>query len=490
MQPLPHDQQGKPQRNPNARATREEIEIALKKALMEDAKTIRTWGDEAKQRPGLLSAGLTPAHVPMWTRLVSAFIESLIGEVKQQIQPLVARSVQEGLERLQVLRIFKVGEPAEEIQYLRDNVTYETVLVATVNEGKASGEKKLAEYVSLVVELDGLLTRALAELLPQVTFLTKTCTWATTKFQKVDVSGLQDFLRPIAEPVRLCCASAAPLLALTEDSVLKQVEIGLTALIRGTADHNKAVITTCVRQPMHDCGVQQEKVFNAAKCLTDDLLTTFSCVLTLPPKQREACATYAGKYGRPWVMCLASLDKQPFETVLQRCAMPPVQQALAKQVPLDTPNTAMELTKAIAILGNPAVDWEVACGKLNTMNFTQITLPGGVKPLGWSGIGTALVPSAFAMGSYETNPSCLKHMEKELGANPGPEKACSYFADLVTACTQAVLLWGQAGRPEAHEAKITVNGAIWTIIVRESFASAQVFHVDSGYQNSPWVKKS
>jgi hypothetical protein len=85
--------------------------------------------------------------------------------------------------------------------------------------------------------------------------------------------------------------------------------------------------------------------------------------------------------------------------------------------------------------------------------------------------------------------ACLKHMSQETGTNPSPAKLELYFAELVTACRKAKDQWITAGRPQSLAcAGITPGVGKWNIHIRLLFGKPQIFHVDSGYAASEWVK--
>lgn len=90
----------------------------------------------------------------------------------------------------------------------------------------------------------------------------------------------------------------------------------------------------------------------------------------------------------------------------------------------------------------------------------------------------------------ETGPACLKHMKEETGATPSPNKLTRYFTELSNACVLACTQWRQAGKPPTIQVHVQVaqGVATWNIHVRNLYGKPQVFHVDSGYAKSPWVK--
>jgi hypothetical protein len=288
--------------------------------------------------------------------------------------------------------------------------------------------------------------------------------------------------------VQLCCQTAVPMLNTTREVLLAQVKAGLVPVV-GKARNDQSPALRIVSDFAYQCGAQRGDLSFKMWYLDDDLVAALSCIAGLPQAQRTACESYANSYGTPWVLCLATLEPPQIGALLERCTFASVKTALTKKCPVGKVQ-AGAVWQAMGLLADPAVDWQIACGKVNAMNHTQIALPGGVTAFGWIGVGAAWLPRAFGVGAVTTDMACLKHVAQELGASPSVAKAQAYFADLVAACAEAAKAWSANGRPASVQCPgIDINGVLWNIHVRSRFGKAEVFHVDSGYGKSPWVKK-
>jgi hypothetical protein len=116
----------------------------------------------------------------------------------------------------------------------------------------------------------------------------------------------------------------------------------------------------------------------------------------------------------------------------------------------------------------------------------RINLPPNCIAMGWMKVNGILMPAAYSIGGFSTDQACMKHCKQELGAAPPKIKITAYFAELVQACTAAVQAWKGRGRMDMDPITVPSNGTIWHIVVG-SGGQPIVHHIDSGYENSPWI---
>ncbi len=133
-------------------------------------------------------------------------------------------------------------------------------------------------------------------------------------------------------------------------------------------------------------------------------------------------------------------------------------------------------------------NWKDGWSAILSGATVQIKLPGGISSSGWRLVNSFRMPRAFSHASFETDQLCLKHCVQELGSAPSEAKITNYFAQLCNASAQAYQQWNQTGRPR-RKIKITISTVTWTFLLKTDRQSQRptIFHVDSGYQNSPWV---
>jgi sulfur relay (sulfurtransferase) DsrF/TusC family protein len=158
-------------------------------------------------------------------------------------------------------------------------------------------------------------------------------------------------------------------------------------------------------------------------------------------------------------------------------------QEFLKQCP---PGTDSSEILSYCMVANTATTTSQAIFAVMGGNMLRVTLPTGVASLGWRVVNTIKIPAAFSKGSYSTDQACMKHTKKEVGANPSLVKLTAYFADLVIACSSAANAWDGT---DMFPYSPVVAGITWHIIVG-SQGQKKIVHIDSGYQNSPWVNKA
>ena len=141
---------------------------------------------------------------------------------------------------------------------------------------------------------------------------------------------------------------------------------------------------------------------------------------------------------------------------------------------------------AVQANASTAVKANALCTAIQQVQHAQITLPAGVQANGWVAINDVRFPRGFSHQQISSDQACLKHSRLEVGAGADQQRLTAYFAELFVACQAARAGWQQAGRPNRLSVISQQATATWHIIVRDSNGHAEVFHVDSGYEKSPW----
>ncbi|MGI5330596.1 hypothetical protein [Actinomadura nitritigenes] len=118
----------------------------------------------------------------------------------------------------------------------------------------------------------------------------------------------------------------------------------------------------------------------------------------------------------------------------------------------------------------------------------QIKLPHQCTAFGWVTINGTKMPRAFSTPSFATDQACMKHCKQELGAKPSSTKIEAYFTELFNACAEAVAIWNNEGKHDMYPVTVQRDVARWRIVVG-SKGSKTVHHIDSGYENSPWIEQ-
>jgi hypothetical protein len=159
-----------------------------------------------------------------------------------------------------------------------------------------------------------------------------------------------------------------------------------------------------------------------------------------------------------------------------------LEQEFVKKCPVGSDSTEILSYCNVALTAPNATQ---ACFAVMGGNMPRINLPSSVTSLGWRVVNGIKIPAAFAKGNFGTDQACMKHTKSELGINPTQQKMTNYFAELVNACTQAAAAWNGG---DMFPFTTVINGTKWRIIVGAQ-NKRTIVHIDSGYQNSPWVKK-
>jgi hypothetical protein len=196
--------------------------------------------------------------------------------------------------------------------------------------------------------------------------------------------------------------------------------------------------------------------------------------------------TMLGIYGLPFFDALIVLDSAVQKQCLSWCADFHIRQALQVRIP--PPASAATLSVTLSDMGETQSGTAIFT-VMQQANQVFIDVPQHVTVVAWQKIGTIRFPAAFSTGNYETDMACMKHQKQETVGTGTPSKVKleRYFVELQTACGLAQQQWVGAGRPPTGQyTGIGLAVGTWNIHVKNSGGSAEVFHIDSGYQNSPW----
>ncbi|MGF7031698.1 hypothetical protein J2T17_002612 [Paenibacillus mucilaginosus] len=188
-------------------------------------------------------------------------------------------------------------------------------------------------------------------------------------------------------------------------------------------------------------------------------------------------------YGIKWLETIATItETEKIHNALTRLEIPDIVTALKKKVKPGV--DASKLFEMFEILGSKDDNFEVLKQLTNAFNY--ISIPKNVSVTSWKNISNFLFPASFSMGHLETDELCMKHSEEEVGKDPSKEKLEKYFLELVEACEEARINWNNQNQPPTGDYYIK---SYWHIIMKNIEGRPQVFHIDSGYKKSPWVKK-
>lgn len=476
---------------PKDRAANEaELRAAVTATLQGKGAAIPRWaGEQLKNLDTLLAAlpaGRRAQWVAMLRELLRARSNALVAALKLHLDTSVTVTLAELRKSSHGLMLSDVQPlTASTEQYIGDQFAYASMLWTQVEEKLAEFQGEVAGYVERAVRVEQTVTLCLTNAGKERDRLAQTLQTAKTLTVEVTVLDLTLYVGPLLDPVHKECVAAEAALQVTPESLAVMVDGELLKAFALSEEQQKQLVGDLSGKAMTLCMQVESRLSARAARLTPSMLSRLAPLTTLPATSRKACLSLVGTYGTAWIHCLCSMESpEDLARLLVRCTHLEVVKALTKKVPAANPEN---LSIAVQVLNDGALDWDVACGKLNKLGFTTISLPSGVNALSWRGIGQAWAPSAFWSGAMETDLACTKHMVQELGVDPSPAKVASYFADMVQACLVACGQWTQSGRPASFAADpFVVNGATWNIIVRNLFGKPQIFHIDSGYQNSPW----
>ncbi|GAA2146382.1 hypothetical protein GCM10009760_36130 [Kitasatospora kazusensis] len=496
-----------PAGNGGAPATSAAIKAAVEFVLKAKANEIGSWCARARAAKAL---EVTLAHVSagprraQWVLVLQALITARGQAVLAALRALAGAAgldaaVATGLMEIQKVRhgltmadVTGPGDtpptlPPGTVTYI-EGFVYNTPFYRAVVKALADLQAEIASYAQRPTVLEPLILDIHQELDADAALLSTTVQAADAALQQVGTLNLGPFLTLLTGPLVLCRKNAADVLLLvTPDQVITDVGTGLVTNCTYTLEQQKQLIATARSSAATTCSTAQSSLRSCVLQLDPGFLQALAPLGQVAAGSQQACLTLLNTYQKPWLLCLAALAPAQITLLLDRCCRQVVQQQLTKRV---KPTEAGLLSMAVQVLVDDTVDWDVACGRLGKLAYQDVALPPGVQATGWTAVGQCWLPNGFSTASLETDPLCLKHTVEDLGADPTPAKAAAYFADLVTACQTACAGWRSAGKPATYVAPpIALNGASWNIRVKNYLGQPQVFHVDSGYQKSPWVKR-
>jgi hypothetical protein len=204
--------------------------------------------------------------------------------------------------------------------------------------------------------------------------------------------------------------------------------------------------------------------------------------------RKATMSTLIGLFGLPVFDAIVGLDNAVQIQCLNWCADQQFRTVLRQRMGANA--TAATLSATLSELGE-ATTGSQAFTVVQQANLVFIDVPPGVTVLAWQKIGAIRFPSAFSCAAFETDMACMKHQKEEtVGsgalANPSKVKLERYFAELFSACQQAHQQWAQNKPAIGQYPNLAQAVATWAIHIKNDGGNAQVFHIDSRYQNSPW----
>ncbi|MBO2449425.1 hypothetical protein J4573_20150 [Actinomadura barringtoniae] len=190
--------------------------------------------------------------------------------------------------------------------------------------------------------------------------------------------------------------------------------------------------------------------------------------------------TVYGFQGWVAVCSLKSPDKKAKVITL----WPDIQQEFVNQVPARSSSPLIVRFMELACTGTDVKD---SCIKIIQGPKNAITVAKEVTPFGWQLIGDVRFPRAFSKGTVSTDDACIKHVAEEVGPGATAAKLQKYFEEMVVACVEAGKLFTQGGQVPMSAYTIECAVGVWNIMIGTS-GQKKIFHIDSGYEKSNWVK--
>lgn len=482
---------------PDRPANNEELKPALAVVLKGQANAaVQKWKDDANALVEQQLAHIAdPERRAVWKAQMAALIDDLARKMFDDLKDSVVSSVEEAYEELilvehsdiMCLDVTRAKMTSATRERLR-SFTSSTGLMKGLDAAQPGAASKLAALAQQSTAVEAHRTNTLAMCNTALTQLTVTVTDANAAVQYVATLQLTEILAPLTAPLLKHRATAEQLLLQTSIVHLgQQIDTRLKASFSCTAaEQNQAITEICT--PASTALVNAHLNLSGSITLVrPEVVDRFSCLSNMGLPALSMCTSMVGFYGKPWLVCIAGLEPAEIGQVLLHCQNATILTAVKKKMPAQS--TALQLSKAVGILAWSGEDWTTVCAAINKLGYTEIQLPATVTAVTWIPIHQSWVPRAFCTASMETDLACLKHMKQETGATPSPSKLASYFAELSNACIAACAEWRQAGRPASLQVQVAQGVATWSIHVRNLYGKPQVFHVDSGYAKSPWVKR-
>lgn len=445
----PQQNQGVPEPTQDP-VTDAELRAAIEHVLRSKGSRVVAWANATiKKLDALLTAGVPdPVRRQVWVTMLTQFLKQRSVALATGLIPQFAPAVTTGFANMctaphGILQCHVLPTPDKATVSQIEGFVYETEFYIGAEQAVVDIKDEFAEYVQRPTTLEPLLKMFLATLDEEHALLDTTVRDARAALQDIHVKQLGPFLQLLVTPLTTLCQKGEALLSSNaRPEVVKAVDAGLIPAFASPLAAQKQVIVNLVPAASSACHLAQVPLSMALLRLDGDLLQRLAPLAALTGAHRSACLNLLGVYKVPWITCMASLTTPELTLLTSRCTHKEVRDALTKRV---THANINDLSKVVQVIINPVDDWDVACGKVHSFGYAEITLPHGVTAHAWLPIGQCWVPGAFSTGAMETDLVCLKHMAEELGPNPSPAKAAAYFADLVEACLQACSGWSGRG---------------------------------------------
>jgi hypothetical protein len=429
----------------------------------------------------------------LWTQQLNALIAHLLAQLHADLPPTFGAGMQEILEDLEgVEHGFTVAEvdpialtPAlvkRASQYVGSsscmkNIT-DTVLPAKTQE--------LAVFATRPQRLEPYLVEQLAAWKQEFDELSMMV--ADVDLIEADITGMKltAFLAPLTEQLYALRDKARLALQTTPAQTAALIDQQLLATFTATEEHQKQLIKDLCGNPKADAQVCTLNLSGELIRTPPSLISCFAPLTTMGGPAIKTCTSLAQSYGKPFVVCFGTQEPEAMVRVVSHCQNKSIFQAVTKRLGQHPP-LAM-VSKVVGILAWDNPEWDQVCLAINKFAYTEIDLPPNSNAIIWQPLGNLWVPVGMEGTGFRTDKACIKHHKQELGPNPTKAKAEAYYAELVEACRRACHYWASNGRPAsiaAPDMPLTVG--TWRIRVKNLYGQAEVFHIDSYYQNSAWI---
>ncbi|MET7300761.1 hypothetical protein [Embleya sp. NPDC005575] len=482
---------------PERPANEAELKPALHLVLRGQANSaMQKWKDNANQQIDAQLAHIAdPVRRALWKAQMAALIDHLALGMFEDLKAHFDDSVASALAELLSVRHDDIMSAdvtgARLTTATKDRLGAFTSPTKLMNDllaalPGANGELAAFAQRSTTVELHR--TTALASYTAAFDELTATVADADAAVLNIGSFQLTVILEPLTAPLAKHRNIAVPLLHVTTVTLGQQIDVRLGTSYTLSEDQQKQQITNLCAAPIGAVVTANLNLCGSVSLVRPEVVDRFTCLSGMEAPALKACTSMVAFYGKPWLVCIAGLEPEEIAQVLAHCRNETILAALKKRMPAKS--TTLELSKAVNVLAWRGVEWDFVCATIHKLGYAEIQCPGGVTALTWIPIHESWVPRAFCTASMETDLACLKHMKEETGKTPSGVKLTRYFAELVAVCVEACAQWRHAGRPADFKVVVQPEQgvAVWTIRIRNLYGKPQVFHVDSGYAKSPWVK--
>ncbi|OPC77769.1 hypothetical protein B4N89_36395 [Embleya scabrispora] len=467
---------------------------SLLKAMVN--QRIKTWSEETGATKALtVRLGEVPAERRrLWIDQIKAVIKALPGGLGALVAQLgdsvgVAIKAAEQVKYAQLTDADVHPAANDQVKITLEAFLYATPIVVALDHALDGFTKEIDQYLLRAVEVETWLAARKQWCTNSRTELEVLVVEVDDLLAQVDALALTPFLTAWTAPVVKFRKAAGVVLGTPLATVWADADAALCTNFTLPAAQQRSAIEAVVGGAGSAAQQARMQLYGSVIHLDADTLRRLQPLGAAAPPLKTACTAMTQFYGTPWIICLGTIDSAAGLTrVLTHAANKDVVKALRNAAAKGS--TVPQLSKAFDLMLS-IPHWEDACIALNSLDAPEIACPDGVVAMSWVKIGSSWVPRAFSMqtAGLETDMACLKHMRQETGVKPSSAKLTLYFAELVAACREAVKRWNAAGQPAKFEcAGINLGVGTWTIHVRWSFGSPQVFHVDSGYEQSAWVK--